>query len=214
LANGITGYYYADITIAGNRTVTSPIWYTKTGSLPVTLLNFTALANSNRTVQLQWQTTKEINNEKFVIEKSIDGINFKYFNAILAKNDKVNNYTIIDEQPNEGINYYRLKQIDKSGKYSYSNIVVVNLKASNINGFSLVQNLVADIVKMNVNAVQSEAAKIIVTDVYGRTVQMGNINLVKGFQTNSIWINQLARGNYMVSLVLHNEVITTRFIKM
>ena len=214
LANGITGYYYADITIAGNRTVTSPIWYTKTGSLPVTLLNFTALANSNRTVQLQWQTTKEINNEKFVIEKSIDGINFKYFNTILAKNDKVNNYTIIDEQPNEGINYYRLKQIDKGGKYSYSNIVAANLKASNINGFSLVQNPVADVVKMNVNAVQSEAAKIIVTDVYGRTVQMGNINLVKGFQTNSIWVNQLARGNYMISLVLHNEVITTRFIKM
>jgi hypothetical protein len=49
LANGATAYYYLDITIAGNRTITAPIWYTKTGTVPVTLLSFTATANNNRT---------------------------------------------------------------------------------------------------------------------------------------------------------------------
>ncbi len=214
LANNATGYYYADITISGNRTMSSPIWYTKTAPLPITLLSFTATLNRNRTVTLNWQTANEINNEKFVIEKSSDGIHFKAFNTVAAKSNKENSYTIIDEYAVEGINYYRLKQIDKDGKFAYSNIASVNLKASNINGFSLLQNPVTDILKLNINSINGTAARLVITDIFGRIISSENITLAKGYQSKSIWVNNMVKGNYFISIMMNEEVLTEKFMKM
>ncbi len=215
LANGATAYYYADITIAGNRTITAPIWYTKTSTTPVTLLSYNAVLNSNRTVQLQWKTTNEINNQNFVVEKSIDGVNFFSIAIVDAKKDaaQINNYSVVETKPNEGVNYYRLKQVDNDGKFAYSNIVSINLKSSNINGFSLNQNPVNDLLKLNINTANSQKVSIVITDIFGRVVKRNTMDLAKGYQTASIAISNLVAGNYQVSLIWTNEMVTEKFVK-
>lgn len=95
--------------------------------LPVDLLKFSALPLKNA-VELLWTTTSEINNNYFAIEKSKDSENFTEIKKINgAGNSTINiNYNFIDENPSSGTSYYRLKQVDFDGRYSYSKIVDVN----------------------------------------------------------------------------------------
>jgi hypothetical protein len=215
LAIGATGYYYADITIAGNRTISSPIWYTKVNPVPVTLISFNAIVNNTRTVQLQWKTTNEINNQKFIVEKSVDGVSFTTMSIVDAKGDvsTVNIYSTIDTKPNEGINYYRLKQVDKNGKFTYSNVVSINLNKSDINAFSIYPNPVGDLLQLNINAITKSFGSVVITDVSGRIVKSFNVDLIKGYQSSFINLNNLKKGNYQITLTLNNQIITQKLIK-
>ncbi len=215
IPEGSTGYYYADITIAGNRTITSPIWYTKTGVVPVTLLSFQANLNNNRTVQLHWRTTNEINNKNFIVEKSSNGVEFYSLDSVIAKNQStINEYFVNDKNPFNGINYYRLKQIDNNGKYSYSKVSSINITKSEINAFSIYPNPIDNLVNLNINSNKSEFATILITDLYGRIVSSNKIELRKGFQTNKINVSYLNAGLYQISLLLKEAQITQKIIKL
>jgi len=214
LAVGSTGYYYADITINGNRTITAPIWYRKDAAVPVTLLSFNASLTSNRTVNLHWKTTNEINNKMFVVEKSSNGVSFLAMDSINAKNGTTNSYGLTDAQPYDGVNYYRLKQLDKNGSLKYSTIVSVNLKGTGINAFSVYPNPVKDILTLNVNSTIATKAAVIVTDISGRMISNGKIDLVKGNQSSIINITSLKAGNYQITLVWDNERITQKLVKL
>ena len=91
--------------------------------LPVELANFNAKV-INEKVMLSWTTLSETNNAFFEIEKSLDGRDFISVKKILGAGTSTlqNNYEAWDNQPFRGENYYRLKQVDTDGKYSYSNI--------------------------------------------------------------------------------------------
>lgn len=94
--------------------------------LPIKLLSFSAKPN-NEDVDLNWTTATEINNDFFTIERSANG---KDFSPIGIKKGAGNSTTVlsyatIDEEPLPGISYYRLKQTDFDGKFSYSNIIAV-----------------------------------------------------------------------------------------
>lgn len=97
--------------------------------LSVQLINFTAKANNSH-VDLEWTTSSESKNSFFTIEKSKDGVNFEVLQIVQSKavagNSEVNlNYATQDVNPYEERNYYRLKQTDTDGKYSYSKVIVV-----------------------------------------------------------------------------------------
>lgn len=96
--------------------------------LPIKLISFTI--NDNK---LCWVTSTEENNEKFIIETSIDGINWDYLYQCkgAGTSNNVLRYTYIDTNSYTGIVYYRLKQVDYNGDFSYSNIIYNNRKFSN-----------------------------------------------------------------------------------
>jgi hypothetical protein len=98
-------------------------------ALPVELLEFKATLVNN-IVELNWTTVTEINNEKFEIERSINGTDFTKIGEKQGANNSTstNHYKYSDEYlPNSDIVYYRLKQIDFDGKFEYSKIVSVFL---------------------------------------------------------------------------------------
>ncbi|WP_223860833.1 T9SS type A sorting domain-containing protein [Spirosoma validum] len=86
------------------------------GVLPVTLLSFTAKPEGDR-VQLAWSTTMERNADRFVIERSADLSEYVEVGEVIAKGttDERQNYGLTDLNPQPGVNYYRLKQIDLDG---------------------------------------------------------------------------------------------------
>lgn len=211
---GPEGYYYVDITIGSNRTITSPIWYTRTAAVPVSLLSFSAALNSNRNVSLQWKTTNEVNNKMFVVEKSVDGASFSQLVAVDAKNGSINTYSTIDAQPYDGVNYYRLKQVDRNGSFKYSNTVSVNLKKADVNAFNVYPNPTKEWLTLNINSTTAIKATIIITDISGRAINQQTINLVKGSQSSTISLSNLKQGNYQISLVWSNERITQRLVKL
>ncbi len=94
--------------------------------LSVKLLSFTATVN-NKEVDLNWVTGTEINNDHFTIERSKDGIHFTPLMEVAGagNSNEIRNYSKPDVQPYNGVSYYRLKQTDYNGEYSYSSIQTV-----------------------------------------------------------------------------------------
>jgi len=108
-------------------------------ALPIELVDFSALLKNDRTVELAWQTASEKDNDFFTIERSVDGENWAAIQEIDGAGNSTNllNYATTDVVSEKGIFYYRLKQTDFDGAYTYSDIraVVVNLSASKMNIF-------------------------------------------------------------------------------
>ena len=125
------------ITSTNNLSSFSPITFgslTSTSNpLPIELLSFTASARDNLdVVDLQWTTLSEINNAFFTIERSTDAFHFDpVFDIDGAGNSTQKiNYVATDDNPMNGISYYRLKQTDFDGVHSYSAIVAINIHRS------------------------------------------------------------------------------------
>ena len=97
--------------------------------LPIQLLSFTA-HEIDGNVQFSWSTASEIGNNYFSIERSLDGVHFEEILRIagMGNSSSIIYYSAVDHDPYNGISYKRLKQTDFDGKYTYSNIVSVNLE--------------------------------------------------------------------------------------
>lgn len=101
-------------------------------ALPVTLAAFTASQN-NETVLLKWETSSELNNEKFVVETSAEGEIFNRLGEIegAGTSTEAHHYQFIHHTPSAGVNYYRLKQLDFDGTFEYSKVIAINAPGSN-----------------------------------------------------------------------------------
>jgi hypothetical protein len=94
-------------------------------ALPVEFIHFSANENFGG-ILLNWQTATEENNDYFAVEKSGDGINFKEIDKITGagNSQSVLSYSYTDRTAVAGKKYYyRLKQIDFNGAYSYSYVI-------------------------------------------------------------------------------------------
>ncbi|MCB9364819.1 MAG: T9SS type A sorting domain-containing protein [Flavobacteriales bacterium] len=113
-------------------TTFSPITFaslTGTNPLPIKLTSFNVNPNKN-IVDISWQTAAEINNDYFTIERSNNGFEWEEISKVKGagnSNYKLS-YNDIDYSPLSGVSYYRLKQTDFNGDYSYSEITMVDFK--------------------------------------------------------------------------------------
>lgn len=96
--------------------------------LPVTLARFNAVMEGNTTL-LTWSTTEEINSDRFEVERSRDGNDWKYIGVVQSTGESKTlvNYHFVDAKPSAGANLYRLKMIDRAadgldGTFAYSRI--------------------------------------------------------------------------------------------
>jgi len=98
-------------------------------TLSVELLYFNANEYDNQ-VQLNWSTSSETQNDYFIIERSKDGKSFEEISREKGSGNSIrtNYYFSIDFSPYKGISYYRLKQVDFDGKYTYSHIQSVDME--------------------------------------------------------------------------------------
>ena len=92
--------------------------------LAVDWLSFTAQLTEDKEGLLKWTTTREVNNDYFVVERSNNGRDFIAVAEVDAKGhtNTIQHYQVIDLNIANGLNYYRIKQIDWNGAYSYSQI--------------------------------------------------------------------------------------------
>lgn len=96
-------------------------------AFPIKLTSFKGYNEQQKNV-LKWSTVSEQNNNRFDIERKNNTGNFIKIGSVKGvgtSNDKVD-YIFDDLSPNEGLNYYRLKQWDNDGKYNYSNVIALS----------------------------------------------------------------------------------------
>ncbi len=104
-----------------------------TSTLPVEL-NIFSVVKKDEVALIYWQTASEINNDYFVVQRSSDGINFEdyIFENGNGNSTSIINYNVIDKTPLNGLNYYRLKQVDYDGTSTYSEIQSVEFNKQTI----------------------------------------------------------------------------------
>ena len=95
--------------------------------LPISLISFEGV-KLNRENLISWKTASEMNNAYFTVERSVDG---KYFETLIHANGagistEIKSYSFTDKNFQMGINYYRLRQTDFNGEYSFSEIVLID----------------------------------------------------------------------------------------
>jgi hypothetical protein len=133
--------------------------------LPITLLNFNGFPEKNYNY-IEWNTIEEINNDYFIIESSHDGVLFQPIGNINGAGNSSGSlyYKFIDENPSSGISYYRLKQIDYDGAYTYSN--VISIKQSIGAEVSIFPNPTKGNIKLNFVSKYDDQIRICVSNAY------------------------------------------------
>ena len=122
-------YQFSGVTsIANNTRFTIATSNLSQSALPVNLINFNVKCHKNNQVSLVWQTSSEVNNDYFSIQKSQNGIDWKVLEIIdgAGNSSTIQNYSAIDKVPYLGSSYYRLKQTDFDGQFEYSRIEKIN----------------------------------------------------------------------------------------
>jgi len=172
---------------------------------PVDLISFTA-ERTPQNVILNWSTANEVNFSHYIIERSTDGVNFEQIGVMnraangLAKND----YTYIDNSTNQGIVYYRLKQVDLDGTYKYSAVSHVKFDATSP---ALLYSVDGDIV---IQFTTDVAARYSVVDMLGNTLISNNRLSDESIAT--INKEHFKSGVYIVKVQVGNELVTQKFI--
>lgn len=127
--------------------------------LPIELTSFAAFCKE-KYILLEWETASERNNDYFVIERSIDGIHFISVGTVQAVGNSTTpqNYQFEDFQVNSGKVYYRLKQIDDDGQYSYSSVVLTDCKSSSLSNplISIYPNPATDILTIDIKGLKGK----------------------------------------------------------
>ena len=99
--------------------------------LPVTFLYFTAAPDGTQS-DLSWATGSEQMNDHFEVQRSLDNANWEYITSVKSSGNKAGGiYTAIDPNPEEGINFYRLKQVNQDGTFAYSTIAYCKFAGKN-----------------------------------------------------------------------------------
>ncbi len=168
--------------------------------LPVTWLSLKAQALENGAVIVKWSTVNEINSHHFVVERSLDGINFQAVGMVNAGNtpSRIQDYNFSDFKAVAGANYYRIQQTDTDGKGSYSAIAKVTV-SSGIVSWSIQPNPAVNatvvLAKKDLTNVQIQLTNTSGKVVY--SVRKAKLNAGEQF---TIPVTNLAKGVYVIKL--------------
>ncbi|HZW40573.1 MAG TPA: T9SS type A sorting domain-containing protein [Ignavibacteriaceae bacterium] len=182
--------------------------------LPVELSSFSALAKGNN-VQLNWKTATEKDNYGFDIERRVNNVWEKVgFVQGNGNSNSVKEYSFVDNSVKEGKYSYRLKQVDNSGKYIYSNVVEVELSIPD--EYGLTQNYpnpfnpsttisyklpMQSKVQLNVYSISGE----LVSSLVNEEQSAGSYNI-------NFDASKLATGTYIYRLIANDFVMTKKML--
>jgi len=169
---------------------------------------------SGTSIEVLWSTLSEINNQQFEIERSYDGIDFMFVEAISGagnSNTEIS-YSFVDNQfeKTQSVVYYRIKQVDFDGNFAYSNILSVrnDVAATIISKFGY-DNVALQI---EIDATEDTTSEIILSDMQGRTIYNASHFFNKGKNNLEVIKSNLAGGLYVISVRTEGQDILTRKI--
>ncbi len=177
-----------------------------TTPLPVTLIRFSAVSENNSAV-LAWATSSETNSDVFEIERSNDARQWTKIGSVQAQGESnaTHSYQFADPQPLNGINYYRLKMIDRDATFANSRVVSLHFGSSK--SVNVYPNPVSQLLQIQVTNNESiQSVEII--DLTGKTVYR-KLNGLAEVLSKGIDISKLQQGSYALRIKEQNGVVTT-----
>lgn len=189
-------------------------------ALPIELINFDASLKENE-VMLNWATATETNNDYFTIERSDDGENFEKVTTQRGSGNSTitRSYQAVDPNPLPGYSYYRLKQTDFDGHYSYSEVQTVKMKG-NVNDNqaiemkSIAPNPFSDKFTVNFITKSKGKAQVITTNSSGSLIAQEAIEVQDGYNTYEYNdASEFQTGIYFVTVIFNDEKVSKKIMK-
>lgn len=182
------------------------IFTTSSGSLPIKLSEFN-VSKKGKSVEINWSTSYEHNNKQFDIERSNDGVNFQSISVVkgAGNSNTTTRYSIVDESPEIGVNYYRLKQTDFDNQSTLSHTAVIvfgNSKQSTISVFPIPATSHLNVETDNQNY------QLDIMDIFGKTI---HTQVVENTQVQSVDISSMQPGVYYLRVIIEGD--TPQIIK-
>jgi|GEM_PF-1229620 len=172
-----------------------------TVTLPIKLLNFSAdYISGQKAVSINWSTATETNNKEFTVEKSQDGGAFIEVATIsgAGNSSMQHNYLTSDDNPFQGVSYYRLKQTDYDGKSTYSDVVTVYVQYEA--NLSLYPDPADATLHLQYYFATGYIAEATIMDMSGNVVSNTSFDVKKGNNNLSINTQGLSKGIYVLRL--------------
>lgn len=172
--------------------------------LPIELTYFNGKV-SNGVHYLNWATASERKNAYFEVERSFDGTQFTKLGKVISKaNQGISvqklTYDYTDLEPADGINYYRLKQVDLDGKHFYSKVISLSSSKESNSIKNLYPNPTSSKLDLMVQVSQEDFYVIEVYDILGKRVDVQKIVLFDGINQHSYDASLLSKGYYRMML--------------
>ena len=171
------------------------------GALPVHLTSFTAQAKGSD-VLVNWQVTQELNMKEYDVERAGSNLQFVTAGTVVATNaqlDHAYSFTDAGAAATAGGLFYRLKQVNKDGSFTYSNIIKVNTNSGILTvGFA---NPVTNVVQLHINSPVVQKLQAGIYDLLGRKVATLNEQvLTAGDNFITMPTGNLPKGVYILNL--------------
>ncbi len=186
-------------------------------TLPVTWLSFDGV-HINQSNQLTWSTASEKNNKVFVVERSLDDENFEAIGIVngVGNSNVVSKYQYTDNQlPDVTALYYRLKQIDVDGKFSYSQVVKIGIDDFDMEmGFTVGPNPFTQNIRISYQLKQPETVYYVLMNSKGLKIKQGYETANQNEGEFVIGVdNSCADGLYFLQIKYNNRNIIHKIIK-
>ncbi|KAA3437491.1 T9SS type A sorting domain-containing protein [Rufibacter hautae] len=184
--------------------------------LPVTLTRFEGASRSGAVV-LAWSTASEKNNDRFEIERSINGKDFKKVGEVKGNGNSsaTVDYSYTDRNAASGTVYYRLRQVDFDNAFEYSKVIAVShaATASNNAAVSVYPNPVSDgRVSIRFQDQVKGSATVRLVDVSGRVLHTQEVASVEGEIALNLTSLNLKAGIYLISVNANGQNTTQRVV--
>ncbi len=172
--------------------------------VPVKITSFTVIPKGSQ-VNLQWKVSEQTNVATYEVETSADGRTFAIIATVASNGNQGPTYDAVHTTPVAGMNYYRIKTIEKDGLISYSDIRKVNFgKGGDVIIYPNPVSTGVINITLTGNMI-NKLATVSILSMDGKLIsqqQIANTN-----QTETIDVSRLANGSYVVRLIAENEVI-------
>ncbi len=167
--------------------------------LPVQLLYLKGSA-VNGNILLNWATSSEIDNDRFEVERSSNGISFAKTGTVKGKgnSDVQQTYQFMDDHTLAGTNYYRLKQVDYNQNFIYSKVISVVVQEKQQAHISLAPNPASNSLHLYIPANKPEQVQLDIIDMNGKIHKSISLWCNKGENNFNIQIDVLPKGLYYI----------------
>ena len=172
--------------------------------LPVEFVKF-EVEKSERGNVLNWTTATEINNDKFVVERSSNGRDYVALSSVEGHGNSTEliDYEFVDNEPMDGMNFYRLKQMDFDGKFEYSK--VISIRSNDNADVNIYPTSVMDVINVQL----SSEGEMAVYSVTGHKL----IHRTIGEGTTEINLSSLSAGIYFIAIETNANFTTQQIVK-
>lgn len=179
--------------------------------LPVTWTSFSA-KQQNESSLLEWSVAAETNNNHFNVQRSTNGTLFTEIGKVnsLGNTSLPRSYQYTDNSPVNGINYYRLQQVDNDGRTSYSEIAKVVFKGNSAKWKIQPNPAVTSTDIQAPSDLNNVSIQLINTD--GKVVFQLQKTKVNAGERITIPVNQLSKGMYIIKLISTESSTTEKLM--